>query len=121
VIRLAPDFLDVTTVDAAQQAWAGIHPKLPWDKSPEFCQMVRGGMKVDNVLSTSSAKQALKIRRLIGTPFARKFLLDQEDIFKASTEKMIQLLETAMVRDGQVDALRHFMQYALDLLSTHPR
>jgi hypothetical protein len=116
-VRLAPDMVDIQSVDAAQEAWAGIHPKLPWDKDPDFCRMVRAGMPVDNVLSTQRFKDAMRIRRLIGTPFAKKFLLDQEYIFKECTKKMLNVLETARIRDGTVDVAHHFMKYAFDLLS----
>jgi len=113
--------VDIKSVDAALEAWGGIHPKLPWDKDPEFCRMVRAGMRVDNVLSTSNARQALRIRRLIGAPFAKKFLLDQEYIFKGCTKKMIDILEMTRVKDGKVDVAHHFMKYSFDLLSINIR
>lgn len=117
MVRLAPDILDIKSVDAAQEAWAGIHPKLPWDKDPDFCRMVRAGMRVDNILSTQKAKDAMRIRRLVGTPFAKKFLLDQEYIFKGCTKKMIDILEMTRIREGNVDVAHHFMKYSFDLLS----
>ena len=120
VVRLAPDIVDVQSVDAAQHAWAGIHPHLPWDKDPDFCRMVRAGQRSDNVLSTQKAKDAMRVRRLVGTPFAKKFLLDQEEIFKRCTKKMMRVLEEASERDGTVDVMNHFMKYSFDLLSCTP-
>jgi len=119
-VRLAPDMVDIKSADAALEAWGGIHPKLPWDKDPDFCRMVRAGMSVDNVLSTSGARKALRIRRQIGTPFAKKFLQDQEYIFKGCTKKMIDILEMTRIRDGKVDVAHQFMKYSFDLLSLFP-
>ena len=64
-----------------------------------------------------SVREALRMRRLIGTPFARKFLLDQEHIFKDCTKKMMRILEEYNIRDGTVDVANHFMKYSFDLLS----
>lgn len=60
------------------------------------------------------------MRRLIGTPFARKFLLDQEYIFKKCTKRMIEKVERIMETDGKVDAAKEFMNYSCDLLSLAP-
>lgn len=60
------------------------------------------------------------MRRLIGTPFARKFLLDQEYIFKKCTVRMIEKVERMMQREGKVDAAKEFMNYSCDLLSMLP-
>jgi cytochrome P450 len=63
------------------------------------------------------ARDALRQRRLIGTPFAKKFLLDQEHIFKRCTKKMIDNLEKLRAKDeGKVDVAFQFMQYSFDLL-----
>jgi len=82
--------------------------------------MVRAGMRVDNILSTQKAKDAMRIRRLVGTPLAKKFLLDQEYIFKGCTKKMIDILEMTRIREGNVDVAHHFMKYSFDLLSMTP-
>ena len=70
-------------MEAALQAFAGKNEnKFIWDKDPANCRAVRGGLKVDNVLSVSSAKESQRMRRLVGPPFAKKFLLDQETYFQ---------------------------------------
>jgi hypothetical protein len=80
--------------------------------------MVRGGLNVDNILSATGAREALRMRRLIGTPFAKKFLVDQEYIFKGCTQKMIDNLEVRRVNNGgQIDAVELFMKYSFDVLS----
>ena len=65
-------------------------------------------------------RDALRLRRMIGTPFARKFLLDQEYIFKQCTKAMIEKLEMVSTRDGKVDVAHEFMNYSCDLLSSSP-
>ena len=82
--------------------------------------MMRGGQKVENILSMPSVREALRMRRLIGTPFARKFLLDQEYIFKKCTKRMIEKVEQIMETQGKVDAAKEFMNYSCDLLSFTP-
>jgi len=82
--------------------------------------MMRGGQRVENILSMRHIRDALRLRRMIGTPFARKFLLDQEYIFKQSTKKMIENLEMVRSRDGKVDVAHEFMNYSCDLLSLVP-
>ena len=77
-------------------------------------------MRCDNVLSTQNFKDAMRVRRLIGTPFAKKFLLDQEYIFKNCTRKLMNTLGEYSVRDGTVDVANHFMKYSFDLISTLP-
>ena len=120
-MRLAPDTLDISSADAAQEIWAGgANGKLPWPKTEDFSRMMRGGQRVENILSMRHIRDALRLRRMIGTPFARKFLLDQEYIFKQSTKKMIEKLDRVRTRDGKVDVAHEFMNYSCDLLSLVP-
>jgi hypothetical protein len=103
----------------AFEAW-GVQnkTKLPWGKDPEFCSLARFGMKIENVLSMAHARDALRQRRLIGAPFAKKFLLDQEHIFKKCTIKMMENLDRICgSNDGKVDINLQFMKYTFDLIS----
>jgi hypothetical protein len=111
--------IDVTLSEAAFKGWSTQNPtKLPWNKDPELCGMSRCGMTVDNIVSTAEARQALRLRRLIGVPFAKKFLLDQEHLFKESTKKMIETLEQLREsQDGKIDITPQFRKYAFDLIS----
>lgn len=109
----------MTLPEAAFKVWAGQNPtKLPWDREPDFCRIVRGGMRVDNILSTADARSGLRLRRFVGVPFAKNFLLDQEDIFKQCTKKMIETLDKLREdQDGKVDIALQFKKYVLDVLS----
>jgi hypothetical protein len=75
-------------------------------------------MKIDNILSLAHARDALRQRRLIGAPFAKKFLLEQEHIFKTCTKKMIEDLDRIREsNDNKVDANLQFMKYTFELIS----
>lgn len=80
--------------------------------------MVRSGMNADNVLSIADARNGLRMRRLVGAPFAKKFLLDQEHLFKDCTKRMIENLERLRAsQDGKVDVSPQFKKYAFDIIS----
>jgi cytochrome P450 len=119
VLRLAPGKLDIQLLQASQDAWAGHNPKhLPWDKEPALAASERWWLKVDNVVSMKRAKDALKMRRIMGKPFARKFLQDQEDIFKEGTIKFLDRVETLRkAHDCKVDIYAEFGNYAFDVLT----
>jgi hypothetical protein len=119
VLRLGPKKVNVNLPEVAFEAWGGQNKtKLPWDKDPEFCLMVRCGMKIDNVLSMAHARDALRQRRLIGPPFAKKFLLDQEHIFKKCTKKIIDNLDRLReTNHGKVDVTLQFMKFTFDITS----
>lgn len=75
-------------------------------------------MKVDNIVSIAGPREASRMRRLMGMPFAKKFLLDQEHIFKQCTKKVIDNLDRlSATHDGRVDVALQFMKYSFDLLS----
>lgn len=87
VLRLGAERIDVQLPEVAFDAWGGQNQrKLPWDKDPEFCEIVQLGMRVDNVLSMTHTRDAIRIRRLINAPFAKKFLLDQEHISSSASK-----------------------------------
>jgi len=111
----------VNLPEVALEGW-GVQNKtrLPWDRDPDFCRLARFGMKIDNILSMAHARDALRQRRLIGGPFAKKFLLDQEHIFKKYTKRMLEELERLRKStDGKVDMNLQFMKYAFDLTGVY--
>jgi len=119
VLRLAPTKVDIQLLKASQDAWAGHNPKhLPWDKEQALVNSERYWLKVDNVVSLKRAKDALKMRRIMGKPFARKFLQDQEEIFKEGTIKFLERVENLRKsQDGKVDIYAEFGLYAFDVLT----
>lgn len=112
--------VDILSPETSFQAWGGkTESKLPWDKDPAFCKAVRGGIDVDNVLSIQTAKESQRMRRLVGPPFAKKFLLDQEQIFKTCTKTLITNLERRRKEnDNKVNVFVEFKKYAFDILSS---
>lgn len=118
VIRLAPDLVSVPHVEAALQAFAGQNEsKMIWDKDPANCRAVRGGLKVDNILSIQGARESQRMRWLVGPPFAKKFLLDQEQLFKDCIKRMIEKISKLCEDDTRVDVFIEYRNYALDIIS----
>jgi len=117
-VRIAPDKVNITSVDAAQNIWGGQNPeKFVWNKHPEMVRISRGGLTVDNLLSTPSAKDALRMRRVVGPPFAKKLLYEQESIFKDCTKRVMERMEEERKCEPRVDIMHQFMTYAFDVLS----
>lgn len=123
VVRLAPDLVSVLHPEAALQAFGGQNTtKSIWDKDPANCRAVRGGLKVDNVLSIQTARESQRMRRLVGAPFAKKFLLDQEQLFRDCTQRMIERIDKLRgEQDNKVDVWIEYKNYALDILSISVR
>ena len=120
VVRLAPNLVSVMSLDVVLQGWAGQNArKIPWNKDPDFCNGVRGGLEVDNVLSIPTAKESQRMRRLVGQPFAKKFLLDQGFLFKKCTKRMIERLDNLRRNQNDIVEISYeFKSYSIDILST---
>jgi hypothetical protein len=114
VVRLSPKHVDVETDEILQDAWGGQNElRLPWDKDLLFRKMMRSGMKVDNI-GSAGPKEAIRMRRLIGPPFSRKFLLDQGAIFKGCVKTVLHNIERLSLDVGVVDVSTQFRRYALE-------
>lgn len=92
--------------------------KKPWNKDSTFVEMNRMGLPVDNILSEADAGKAARFRRLMGPPFARKFVFDFDEPAKVCTKRMIDKIEQLRKEQGGVVELFHeFTTYAFDALS----
>jgi len=117
VVRLSPKHVDLETDEIVQDAWGGQNElRLPWDKDQLYRKMMRSRMKVDNI-GSAGPREALRMRRLIGTPFSRKFLLDQGAIFKRCVKTVIENIERLTLDGGVVDVSTEFRRYALEVVS----
>lgn len=107
-------------VEVAYEAWGGQNDtRQPWDQDPEISPAGRLGFNTDNLFSTTKAREGMRLRRLIGPPFAKKFLLDQEQIFKECTKRAIEKIKRLAERnDNKVEMLIEFKNYAMDVVST---
>jgi hypothetical protein len=112
--------VDVQPHEIAQNAWGGLNEAhLPWHKDKMLCDMARFGLKCDNLVTIAGPREGLRMRRLIGGPFSRKFLFDQEDIFKGSVMRFLDGLERSRgENDGGVEMLLEYRKYSLDVVST---
>lgn len=119
MIRLGPDKIDAQPPEIAHQGWGGKNEnKTVWDKDPIMSLGGRFGFNKDNLFSMSNSGESLRIRRLVGPPYAKKFLLDQEWIFKDCTKKLIKRLNQLRETNGnKVDVLVEYKKYALGAVS----
>ena len=100
--------------------WAGQNEmKKPWDRDPELAEMARNGLPVNNIMSEPDYAKAARFRRLMGPPFARKFLFDLDEPVKMCTKRMIEKIEELRTsQDGIVELMNEFTHYSFDALST---
>lgn len=119
VLRMGPNTIDVQLSEVTLQAWGGQNEsKLPWDKDPEFCRLSRIGMPVDNIVSIASAKESKRIRRPMGSPFAKKYLVDQAQVFKDCTKTLFEKInKLRRENNNKVDVLHEYKKHALNILS----
>jgi len=119
LVRLTPTSLDAQLISLSQDGWKGHNAqKMPWDKDPWFSRLARMGMKCDNLVGIPTFREAMRMRRLMGAPFGRKFLLDQEHIFRSCVKSAIGRIDTlASGNDGAVDIHRQNKLYAFDVIS----
>ena len=100
--------------------WGGQNEmKKPWDRDPELAEMARNGLPVNNIMSEPDYAKAARFRRLMGPPFARKFLFDLDEPVKMCTKRMIEKIEELRTsQDGIVELMNEFTHYSFDALST---
>jgi hypothetical protein len=105
--------------DVVDDAWKGVNKaKYVWNKDPFLSKMERLGMKVENVAATSVARESVRLRRPLGNPFARKFLLDHEAIFKNCVNGTMNALDKVTQGNECVeDMWLEYKKYALDVVS----
>jgi len=78
----------------------------------------RFGFKCDNLFSIGKMREGLRLRRLVGPPFGKKFLLEQEQVFKDCTKRMMERInELRILNDNKVDLLLEGKNYAMDVVS----
>lgn len=105
--------------EIAKIAWGGQNEaRQPWDKDPLVGKVARFGLKVDNLVTLPGPREAMRMRRLIGQPFSRKFLLDQEAIFKGCVKSLLDNIERLRgENDVGVEVLFEYRKYTLDVVS----
>ena len=103
----------------AYQAWGGHNiAKQPWDQDPSMSAAGRLGFNADNLFSTTTAREGMRLRRLVGPPFAKRFLQDQEDIFKDCAKRALKKIkQLSELNDNKVEMLIEYKNYAMDVVS----
>lgn len=105
--------------DVVDDAWKGANnAKHVWDKDPFLSKVARMGMKAENVVSTSDSRESVRLRRPMSHPFARKFLLDHEVIFKNCVNRTMNSLDgVTQGNECSMDMWLEYKKYALDVIS----
>jgi hypothetical protein len=91
-----------------------------WERDPLFRRGQGGEFKEGNIASVPM-KEGLKMRRLMSAPFGRKYLLDQQGVFKSCVDKTINEIgrlagETDDDDDGIVDLYNVARLYAFSVV-----
>jgi len=116
VVRLGPNHVDVQSHKIAQNAWGGQNEaRQPWHKDPLLGKLARFGLDVENLVTLPGPREALRMRRLIGAPFSRKFLLDQRSIFMGCVQTLLESIDKSS--DDGVEVHMEFRKYTLDVVS----
>ena len=105
--------------DVVDDAWKGANSaKRVWDKDPFLCKIIRMSMKAENVGSSAVARESTRLRRPLGHPLARKFLLDHETVFKHCVNRMMDSLDRVTHgNECSMDMWLEYKKYALDVIS----
>jgi hypothetical protein len=109
----------VQVPNVVEDAWKGVNKaKYVWDKDPFLSKIIRGGLKAENVASASVARESVPLRRPLGTPFARKFLLDHEAIIKNCVDGTMKALDgVTQGNECVMDMWLEYKKLALDVVS----
>jgi hypothetical protein len=101
------------------QGWGGQNErKQPWDKDPILSKISRAGMEVDNIASVRSAQGSKRFRRLMGPPYAKKYLVDNEQVFKDCIKRtLIKLDDLRNKNNNKVNVLHEYKEHAFDVIS----
>jgi len=87
-------------------------------KDPFLCQVAKVGMPVDNIVSMASPVESLRLRKLMGPPFAKKFLIDHAQIITEGIKTLFaRIEELRKENDNKVDVFHEYTSYTLDVLS----
>jgi hypothetical protein len=114
-VRLSPNEVSVTGTDSIQKLYGGHEP---FEREPEF-RHIMGGEFADGNIGSLRSREALKVRRLISAPFGRKFLLDQQNLFRECVNENIRRIERLVEDEGEVvDICSVTKLFAFDVLST---
>jgi hypothetical protein len=94
-----------------------------WERDPLF-RKAQGGEFTEGNIASASMKEGSKIRKLMSAPFGRKYLLDQQAVFKSCVDKtMDEIVRLGSLQDdgGAVDLYNVARVYAFMVVGTLSR
>ena len=99
IVRLAPNLVSASGMESIKK----IYGQDMWERDP-FFQQIQGGEFTEGNLAVVPMKEGLKMRRLMSAPFGRKYLLDQQFVFKSCVDKtMDEIVRLGAENGGVVD------------------
>jgi cytochrome P450 len=114
IVRLAPNMVSVSGIDSIKLLYGT--SALDRDK---MMKGTFGGEFAEGNIGSLPPQEAIKVRRLISPPFGRKFLQDQQHVFKECVNKALNKI-TRMSQDGEgvVDFYYIAKLYAFEVISS---
>jgi hypothetical protein len=114
IVRLSPDLVSATGEESIRKVYGGAEP---WERDP-FFQRVEGGEFIEGNIASLPTKEGLRVRRIMSGPFGRKYLLDQQSIFKDCVNNNLDEMVEMAKDDGVVDFYYLSRLYAFEVVST---
>jgi hypothetical protein len=116
IVRLAPNIVSVSGIDSIKL----LYGTSALDRD-ETIKGAFGGEFAEGNIGSLPPQESIKMRRLISPPFGRKFLQDQQHIFKDCVNKALNKI-TRMSKDegGVVDFYYVAKLYAFEVISSSP-
>ena len=92
-----------------------------WERDP-FFKKGQGGEFTEGNLAAVPMKEGLKMRRLMSAPFGRKYLLDQQFVFKGCVDKtMDEIVRLGGENGGVVDLYDVTRMFSFAVVGRIPR
>ena len=109
VVRLAPNLVSASGMESIRKIYGGSDL---WERDPLFVAGQGGEFREGNIASVPM-KEGLRIRKLMSAPFGRKYLLDQQAVFKGCVDKATdEIVRLGRDGDGVVDLYNVARLYA---------
>ena len=92
-----------------------------WEGDP-FFKKGQGGEFTEGNLAAVPMKEGLKMRRLMSAPFGRKYLLDQQFVFKGCVDKtMDEIVRLGGENEGVVDLYDVARKFSFSVVGRIPQ
>jgi hypothetical protein len=111
-VRLSPTMVSVSGMDSIKKLYGTSTLERDEQMKGAF-----GGEFAEGNIGSLPPKEAVKVRRLISPPFGRKFLQDQQHVFKNCVNKALKKISRMSEDDGTLDYYYISKLYAFEVIS----